>query len=408
MTYWNPSSVSSTSVWLIVLSSCVVLFPISIGSLKPMTIALSDIVLPLLAVASIVKRGWDRRFTYYFSLCAAIIILIAAHSVIIYSASNHFNVVWSIREFIKSASIPVIFLSVFIIVVSWNLPEPNFSCIIIAVAFGMISILVLHYLEYHHSSLVIYVPRTTAIAGLWGLAFLYAAMVKTNYPSDIFQRLLVLFAAISVFSVMVYSKLGGAIGGLAIIWLIARRLLSNRFLIRNSVVIMSIGAVVLLGVLIFIAQDSSSVATSRIQSFAQSFDTRVRLWELSAQGIFDNLGLGVGLGQVASIYTQDPVIGIQNHHFPHSVFFSFATQLGLLGIVLFLGLAVVVVRALTGYRDGVYPIAIILFVPLIIFHDIHATRILILIIALGLVLSIRKRTAPLGARTAITGAANRD
>ena len=122
-----------------------------------------------------------------------------------------------------------------------------------------------------------------------------------------------------------------------------------------------------------------------MDTIERSISVRWALWTLGFDAFLQTFPWGLGLGQFWEVFVYDLTLAQEGHKFAHNTFITFSVELGFLGLCLSIILLVVLLRAMKGWPKIVHLLfALLIFTPLIL-HDGHSIRMLLIIVAFGLV-----------------------
>lgn len=373
----------SNWIWFALLLSAYAALPVDAGGVILVNVSPFDVVVLILAVMSLLVHGWPRQLSKEIAVGAILIFVFVVHTAVLDQMDPDFERGWALRELVKMSAIIVLYLFGRVVLDGFQLSPPENGVVLTVIVLAVAILLTLHAIE-RAGVVFSYISRTTYVTGLWVLAFLYVQRSAWRHDMRAFVGSLILVFLLSSVCLIVLSKLGAAMGASFGMALVIVRTIASRTegvdvrLVVRCVVLLAAAVVAFLGVLAFfdILQD--------LDSISRSFGVRADLWWVSIAGILDNGGAGIGLGQFKRFFDAVPALAVENHRFPHSVMLSFGAQFGPVGLCMFVGLIYVVYRAVTMFGTTEALVSLTFLVPLILFHDIHGVRTLILLVALGL------------------------
>ena len=374
-------------------------------------VSLFDAVLPIIVFWGIYKHWLHPPSALVSLVFLSLLLAVFVHSAILYAIQSDINVTWLMKDTIR---LVVVILHMSFLMILFQREDmrivPKRSVAGLTVTMAVFAVIVFKYelfftgelfLQELISSVHVWpfiVSPTIQATTLLGLLFLIGSDGKWVDTSS--HRLWMIIGSIFVggAAILLLHKASAAVGLLFGVWFTIAGAGSRVSLyhILFSALLALIGSG-LAGFIIYQFELFPEIA-ERLDSIDRSIGIRLELWTFAAHEILGSFPVGLGLGQFSQAAGQIPKFAAETHFYPHNSPLSFLAELGLIGLVILILLCAVLFRSSAGYSKYALPLFIVLMAPPLLLHDGHTIRILLLVVALGLMRPDRTATSVGGAR----------
>jgi hypothetical protein len=369
-------------IWLLLLSGALIHIPITLPGVSTQVSAF-DIILPTVAIWTIWKHGYQRPSRTTIIIFCSILLALIGHSVAILLLKSDIQRAWLAKETLKSVVLTVEFLLLMILFRSRGMTVPPIRVNAAVLGIAIIAIGIISYQMLEHEPF--FFARTVYCVALTGLLFFLTADAKWLCSTQ--RRVWSLVAAILVAGVAMLA-LSKAIAGLALamtVWISVGPTVCGASSSRMAFGLVGLICLAIFGVVIAKYAGNHIDLLHRMDSIERSISVRLDLWSLALEASWQNFPSGFGLGQFWEVVVTDVTLAAEGHRYVHSTFVSLITELGALGFILSIGLLALVLTAARGWPLMVRPLFLLLVLFPLTIHDGHSIRMLLIVIALGLV-----------------------
>lgn len=397
----GPAALRVNWVWLVLLISAFAHIPIYVSSMAEMenasalrkilhipldlsspgffiNFSVFDFAVPALVIIGLARRQLAFAGNRVIAFVAAASAVILLHSGTMLLFADNLNVVWLLKESVKLVTVTVHFGLLVLLFQIPALRRPPTGITAVCLAIALPIVILNSRFELTIGNNWFFIPRTVLAIALVG--FLFLLLADGRWVDSLKSRARMVGAALAVvlIAALTFSKMAAGVAGATSLWLLFGVCRQESVPAPLKMIILAI-AVLGTGILLFFGVER----VLGVDSWERSIGVRFDLWRFAAENIWSSFPVGLGLGQFAETMRLGEALAGEGHRYTHNSFLGLATELGLLGILLAVGLIVIARKAAQGFPSVVIPLFLIFIIPPLIIHDGHTVRMVVLVLALG-------------------------